>query len=65
MGEAKSFQEHHYSIETHILDFHEDLYGQQVTIRFLRYIGKVKKFNNLEGLKKYIARLIKKSRKLF
>ncbi len=65
VGEAKTFQEHQYSIETHILNFQQDLYGEHLSIKFLQYIGRVKKFQNVDDLKKYIAHLIKKSHKLF
>lgn len=54
-------------VETHILDFNEDIYGQEVVVELVKFIRKEKKFNsldelkeaiseNVEYLKKYIAR---------
>ncbi|MBQ0086860.1 MAG: riboflavin biosynthesis protein RibF [Bacteroidales bacterium] len=38
-------------IETHILDFNEDIYGLDIRINFLRHIRPERKFDNLEELK--------------
>lgn len=42
--------------ETHIPGFDGDLYGQHVPVRLLKYIREERKFDNLEGLKKQIAK---------
>jgi riboflavin kinase/FMN adenylyltransferase len=41
--------------EVNILDFNEDLYGQELTIHFVQYIRGEEKFNSLEDLKNQIA----------
>ena len=38
------------SIEAHIINFHEDIYNQQMRIEFVRQIRKEQKFANLEDL---------------
>ena len=38
-------------IETHILNFNEDIYGLDIRISFLRYIRPERKFDSLEDLK--------------
>ena len=38
-------------IETHILDFNEDIYGLDISISFLRHIRSERKFGSLEELK--------------
>ena len=38
-------------IETHILDFNEDIYGLDIRINFLRHIRAERKFDSLEELK--------------
>ncbi len=38
-------------VETHILDFNGDLYGQDLTVYFLDKIRDIKKFNSVEELK--------------
>lgn len=44
------------TIETHILNFNEDLYGKDITVRFLRFMRPEQKFPSLDALK---AQLLK------
>ena len=44
------------SIEAHIIDFHEDIYNQQMRIEFVRQIRKEQKFNSLEALIQQLRR---------
>lgn len=44
------------TIETHILDFDEDIYGLPIRISFVRKIRDEKKFNSLDELKAQIGR---------
>lgn len=39
------------SIETHILDFDRDIYGEIIEIELIEKIRDIKKFNNLEEVK--------------
>ena len=39
------------TVETYILDFSQDIYGEQIDISFIKKIRDEKKFNNLEALK--------------
>jgi riboflavin kinase/FMN adenylyltransferase len=39
------------TIETYILDFNKDIYGETIDISFIKKIRDEKKFNNLEALK--------------
>ena len=41
-------------VETHILNFDEDIYNFQVKIEFYGFIRKEKKFSNLDALKRQI-----------
>lgn len=41
-------------VETHILDFSRQIYGQQIKVEFLNYLRDEKKFSNLEELKTQI-----------
>jgi riboflavin kinase/FMN adenylyltransferase len=43
------------SLEVHVLDFNEDLYGKHVHVEFLHKIRDEMKFENLEALKAQIA----------
>ncbi|MCC6276548.1 MAG: bifunctional riboflavin kinase/FAD synthetase [Oligoflexia bacterium] len=42
-------------IETHILDFNEDIYGEKIEVRFHQFIRDEKKFSSVEELIKQIA----------
>ena len=41
-------------LETHIFNFNEDIYGNELTVRFLTFIRSEQKFNNFEELTKQI-----------
>ena len=43
-------------IESHIPDFDKDLYGKEITVRFLEYIREEKKFSSIDELKAQISR---------
>lgn len=47
-------------IETHILDFNEDLYGKKITVMFKKKLRNEQKFSSLEELKKAITNDIEK-----
>jgi len=44
------------TIETYILDFNKDIYGEQIDISFIKKIRDEKKFNSLEDLKGQLER---------
>lgn len=43
-------------VETHIFDFHQDLYDREIEVRFLDFLRKEQKFSSIEELKKQMAR---------
>lgn len=45
---------HQCSLETHILDFDKDIYGENISVEFLKMIRPEKKFDSIEKLKKQI-----------
>jgi len=53
------------SLEVHILDFNEDLYGRHVNVEFLRKIRDEMKFSGLDALKAQIAQDIVIAREYF
>jgi riboflavin kinase/FMN adenylyltransferase len=53
------------SLEVHILDFNEDLYGRHVNVEFLRKIREEMKFSGLDALKAQIAQDIVIAREYF
>lgn len=46
-------------VETHILGFDEDIYGQVVVVEFIKFIRREKKFDSINELKKEISNNIK------
>ena len=44
------------SIEVHILDFNEDIYNEQLTIKLLKRVRKEEKFDNKDALKEQISK---------
>jgi len=51
-------------IETHILDYEDDLYSKRVEVHFVDYIREEKKFDNFELLKNAIANDCEIARKI-
>lgn len=45
---------HSCSLETHILDFDKDIYGQKISVEFLKMIRQEKKFDSIDDLKAQI-----------
>lgn len=43
-------------LETHILDFNRDIYGENITVKFKKMIRREKKFESLDELKKQICK---------
>jgi len=52
------------TVETHLPDFHGNLYGKTLTLAFLQFLRPEKKFNSLEELKVQIAADIAQTRKI-
>jgi riboflavin kinase / FMN adenylyltransferase len=52
------------TIEAHLFDFNEDLYGRDITLRFVRKIRLERKFDSTEELRRQIGLDIDKARKI-
>ena len=52
------------TIEAHLFDFNDDLYGRDITLRFVRKIRLERKFGSAEELKQQIERDIDKARRI-
>lgn len=52
-------------IETHILDFNDDIYGMDIMVSLIEFIREEKKFDNLEALKEQIYKDCQKVSKKF
>ena len=56
VGIAPTIREGHvFSIETHLLDYNEDIYGQEIEVCFVRKLRGEKRFETVEVLKKQVT----------
>ncbi len=65
VGEKPTVMEEHRNIETAVMDFSRDIYGEEIEIEFNKYIRKIKKFDSLDDLKKQLTNDIIKAKEFF
>ena len=65
MGYAPTVRgrEGRFSIETHILDWDEDLYGSEIEVSFFAKLRGEKRFESIEALKKQVMEDIESARR--
>ena len=51
-------------LEVHLFNFSENLYNKYLTVNFLKFIRKEKKFKNIDQLKKQIKIDLQKAKKI-
>ena len=54
LGYSPTFNQNKILLEVHIFNFNENLYNNHITIEFINFIRKEKKFKNIKQLKKQI-----------
>jgi len=64
IGYSPTFDDHVFSVEVHILDFNEDIYGQNIRVNFVQRIRGEEKFSNISELSDQIKKDIEKARKI-
>jgi riboflavin kinase / FMN adenylyltransferase len=52
------------TLEIHLLDFDRDIYGEDLEVRFIRYLRPEKKFENIDALVRQIEADVKQAREL-
>ena len=65
IGYNPTFHNHQFSVETHILDFSEDLLGTTMRIDFIERLRDEKTFESIEALGEQIGKDITRARKIF
>ena len=65
IGERPTFEGEQRRVETHLLDFEGDLYGEVVTIELLSRVRDEQKFDGVEALVAQIAMDVDSTRRLF
>jgi len=56
---------HETVVETHVLDFQGELYGEEVEVGFLRWLREEKKFSSVEALKEEIEGNCREAKRVF
>lgn len=54
VGTRPSVDGRHYLIESHLLNFKDDLYGKRITVEFIRKIRDEKRFDTIDALREQI-----------
>ncbi len=62
VGTNPTFGQQELSVEVHILDFDRDIYGEQLTLEFVRRMRDEKRFDGVEALKAQLRRDIEATR---
>ena len=65
IGYSPTFDDHQFTIEVHILDFDERIYGETIRVNFIERLRDEVKFNGLDELAGQIGRDIAKARQVF
>jgi riboflavin kinase/FMN adenylyltransferase len=61
IGYSPTFEDHLFTVEVHIMDFNQDLYGEAIRVNFIERIRDEIKFPNLEALSEQIRKDIQKA----
>ena len=64
IGYSPTFDDHVFTVEVHILDFDENIYGQNIRVNFISRIRNEKKFENINTLSEQIRRDIEKAKNI-
>jgi len=65
IGNRPTFSTGRFSIETHILDFRKDIYGENVRLSFIRFLRQEKPFRSAEALRSQIEADVASARDYF
>jgi riboflavin kinase/FMN adenylyltransferase len=50
IGYSPTFDDHEFTVEVHIFDFNDDIYGEKIRVNFIERIRDEKKFSNITEL---------------
>jgi riboflavin kinase/FMN adenylyltransferase len=64
IGYSPTFDDHIFTVEVHILDFKENIYGQKIRVNFIDRLRDEKKFSNISELSEQIKKDIIKAREI-
>ena len=64
IGYSPTFDDHQFTVEVHILDFAENIYGEKIRVNFIWRIRDEVKFSSITELSEQIEKDIRKAREL-
>jgi riboflavin kinase/FMN adenylyltransferase len=64
IGYSPTFGDHIYTVEVHILDFKENIYGETIRVNFIEKLRDEKKFSGISELSEQISKDILKAREI-
>jgi len=64
IGYSPTFSDNLFTVEVHILDFHNDIYGKRIRVNFVKRIRDEKKFSGFEALSQQIRTDIEDARNI-
>ncbi len=64
IGYSPTFDDHIFTVEVHILDFNEDIYGEKIRINFIERIRDEIKFSGIDTLARQIRQDVDVARKI-
>ena len=64
IGYSPTFEDHVFTIEVHVLDFKENIYGDHIRVNFIKRLRDEIKFNSIEALSEQIRLDIISARKI-
>jgi len=64
IGYSPTFEDHVFTVEVHLLDFKDDIYGEDLRVNFISRIRDEKKFSSIEDLSRQILTDIQTARAL-
>jgi riboflavin kinase/FMN adenylyltransferase len=56
IGFSPTFDDHRFTVEVHIIDFDQDIYGERIRVNFIEWIRDEVKFNDISELSEQIRR---------
>ena len=65
IGYSPTFEDHEFTVEVHILDFDDNIYGDKIRVNFIQRIRDEIKFSNISELIEQIKKDIAAAREIF
>jgi riboflavin kinase/FMN adenylyltransferase len=65
IGYSPTFEDHEFTVEVHILDFNDNIYGEKIRVNFIQRIRDEIKFSNISELIEQIKKDIAAAREIF